>query len=259
MKILMVGDIVGSSGRRIFRQVVSAMRAAGEAHMVVANAENAAAGKGLTPALAAELFEAGADVLTLGDHAWDRKELIPWIGSDARVLRPANFAPSCGGRGWVTVQGACGPLTVVNLVGRVFMPPAECPFLAIGDIMRTKLPKGTPVVVDFHAEASSEKVAMGWFLDGKVAAVVGSHTHIQTSDARCLPGGTAYCTDLGMTGPVQSVIGRDITAVLHKFTTGMPSRFEVAKGPAVLEGVVVEVATGSGLATGIRTIRERES
>lgn len=258
MRVLMVGDLVGSPGRRRFRDVVARMRSDGTAHLVVANAENAAAGRGLTPALARELFEAGADVLTLGDHAWDQKELAGWIDSEPRLLRPANFAPACRGRGVVTIQSDHGPLTVINLVGRVFMPPADCPFRVVDALVPRQVPGGVPVVVDFHAEATSEKMAMGWHLDGRVAAVVGSHTHVQTSDARFLPGGTAYCTDLGMTGPVESVIGRAIEPVLQKFLTGMPSRFDIAKGPVVLEGVLLEIEASTGRARSIRLVRERD-
>ena len=258
MRVLMVGDIVGSPGRRRFREVVGRLRRDGEAHLVVANVENAAAGSGLTPALAQELLAAGADVLTLGDHAWGRKELAGWIDAEPRVIRPLNFAPECPGRGLVTVQSDHGPLTVISLLGRVFMPPVDCPFRAIDALLPRKVPGGVPVVVDFHAEATSEKIAMGLFLDGRVAALVGTHTHVQTADARCLPGGTAYCTDLGMTGPLHSVIGREVEPVLQKFTTGMPARFEVAKGPATLEGVLIDIDPATCRARGIRAIREPE-
>ncbi len=239
MKVLMVGDIVGSPGRRMFAQTVAKLRADGAVHLVVANAENAAAGNGITRELAEELFKAGADVLTLGDHAWGQKETEKAFAGEKRLVRPANFAPECPGSGWTVVQSALGPLAVLNLIGRVFMPPYDCPFRAADTALKS-LPGGVPVLVDFHAEATSEKIAMGLYLDGRVAAVAGSHTHVQTSDACVLPRGTGYITDTGMTGPTGGVIGREAVPVLKKFVTGMPSRFDVAQGPAVLEGALFD-------------------
>lgn len=258
MKILIVGDIVGSPGRRIFKQVVKRLREENTVHAVVANAENAAAGSGITADIAAELFDAGADLLTLGDHAWNQKGIEAFIAGERRLLRPANFPEGCPGNGWATMQTAVGPLTVINLLGRVFMPPMDCPFHCVETLLK-RIPAGPPIVVDFHAEATSEKIAMGWFLDGRVAAVVGSHTHVQTSDEQLLPKGTAYLTDLGMTGPSESVIGREVAPVLRKFVTGMPARFEVAKGPAVLEGALLELDRVSGRALAIARLREREA
>ena len=255
MRVLVVGDIVGSPGRAVFREVVARLRASGAVHAVVANAENAAAGNGITGELADELLNAGADVLTLGDHTWNQKDIETYIAREKRLLRPANFAPTCPGRGWVTVQTSQGPLTVINLVGRVFLPPADCPFRTV-DSLLTTIPGGTPVLVDVHAEATSEKIAMGWHLDGRVAAVIGTHTHVPTSDEKLLPKGTAYITDIGMTGPVTSVIGREVEPVLRKFLTGMPSRFDVAKGPATLEGVIIDIDRVSTRAVGIVRVRE---
>jgi hypothetical protein len=240
MKVLMVGDIVGSPGRRMFRQTVAKLRADGAVHVVVANAENAAAGNGITRELARELFDAGADVLTMGDHTWGQKDTDQAFAGEKRLVRPANFTPDCPGMGWTVIQSALGPLAVLNLVGRVFMPPVDCPFRAADAAFKT-LPGGVPVIVDFHAEATSEKIALGLYLDGRVAAVAGSHTHVQTSDACVLPGGTGYITDLGMTGPTGGVIGRESAPVLRKFVTGMPSKFDVSKGLAVLEGVIFEI------------------
>ena len=255
MRVLVVGDIVGSPGRAVFREVVARLRANSAVHAVVANAENAAAGNGVTGDLADELFHAGADVLTLGDHTWNQKDIETYIAREKRLLRPANLAPTCPGRGWVTVPTTQGPLTVINLLGRVFLPPADCPFRAV-DTLLASIPGGTPVLVDLHAEATSEKIAMGWHLDGRVAAVIGTHTHVQTSDEKLLPKGTAYITDLGMTGPTHSVIGREIEPVLKKFLTGMPSKFDVAKGPAVLEGVIIEIDRVTTRAVGIARVRE---
>jgi hypothetical protein len=258
MRVLVVGDIVGSPGRAVFREVVARLRASGAVHAVVANAENAAAGNGITGELADELFKAGADVLTLGDHTWNQKDIETYIAREKRLLRPANFAPTCPGRGWVTVQTSQGPLTVINLMGRVFLPPMDCPFRTV-DALLTAIPGGTPVLVDLHAEATSEKIAMGWYLDGRVAAVIGTHTHVQTSDEKLLPKGTAYITDLGMTGPTTSVIGREVEPVLRKFLTGMPSKFDVAKGPAALDGVIIEIDRVTTRAVSITRVREQGS
>lgn len=254
MKLLLVGDIVGNPGRRIFKTAVRHLRDKSAVHGVVANAENAAAGSGITAALAEELLEAGADLLTLGDHVWNQKEAAALLARDRRLIRPANMTSQAPGHGWATVQTPLGPVVVVSLLGRVFMPPIDCPFAAIDALLPT-IPGGAPIIVDFHAEATSEKIAMGWHLAGRVAAVVGTHTHVQTNDAKILPGGTAYLTDLGMTGPVNSVIGRDIKPVLQKFTTGMPARFEVAKGPAALEGAIIELDRTSGRASAITPVR----
>lgn len=240
MKILMVGDIVGGAGRRIFAQVVPQLRADGSVHAVVANAENVAGGSGITRALAEELFNAGADVLTLGDHTWGQRETEKAFAGEKRLIRPANFVPACPGAGWTVVQTPLGPLAVLNLLGRVFMPPMDCPFRQ-ADATLKAMPGGVTTVVDFHAEATSEKIAMGLYLDGRVSAMAGSHTHVQTSDARVLPGGTGYITDMGMTGPSTGVIGRESEPVLRKFLTGMPSRFKVAGGPVGLEGVIFDI------------------
>lgn len=240
MKVLMVGDIVGGPGRRMFAHVVPKLRADGAIHVVVANAENAAGGNGITRALADTLFAAGADVLTLGDHAWGQKETGKLFETEKRLLRPANFTPECPGAGWTIVQTPLGPLAVLNLIGRVFMPPVDCPFRQ-ADATLKAIPGGVVTVVDFHAEATSEKIAMGLHLDGRVSAVAGTHTHVQTSDACVLPGCTGYITDLGMTGPTGGVIGRAAAPVLRKFITGMPSRFDVGDGPAVLEGAIFDI------------------
>lgn len=256
MKILMVGDIVGRPGRRIFSEIVRRLREEDQIHAVVANGENAAAGNGITVALADELFKAGADVITLGDHTWGQRELEGTIESEKRLLRPVNYPADTPGQGWALVHSSIGPFIVVNLQGRVFMNPVDCPFRAMDTLLKS-LPKGIPILVDFHAEATSEKIAMGYYLDGRVTAVVGTHTHVQTSDAKLLPKGTAYLTDLGMTGPENSVIGRMIEPVLKKFTTGIPAKFDVADDPSVLEGAVIDIDRVSGRARSIRTCRFR--
>lgn len=257
MKILFVGDIVGGPGRRIFRDVVKRLREENAVQVVIVNGENAAAGNGITVALADELFKSGADAVTLGDHVWGQKELENTIGGEKRLVRPLNYPAGAPGQGCAIIQTAYGPLAVVNLLGRVFMNPIDCPFRAMDALLKT-LPCNMPVLVDFHAEATSEKIAMGYYLDGRVAAVVGTHTHVQTSDAAILPKGTAYMTDLGMTGPRISVIGREIEPVLKKFTTGLPAKFDVAKGPCVLEGAILDIDRQSGKAVSITAYRFSE-
>ena len=258
MKLLLVGDIVGSPGRAAFEKVVGRMRADAKADFVVVNGENAAAGRGITPALADELFRAGADAMTLGDHTWDQKDLLKSIDKETRIVRPANFSPKSPGRGWQTFDSPAGSVTVINLIGRVFMQPNyDCPFRTADSILGKKSEMAKIIVVDMHAEATSEKIAMGRYLDGRVSAVVGTHTHVQTSDETILPGGTAYLTDLGMTGPKDSVLGREVEPVLNRFLTGMPTRFGVAKNDICLEGLIVEVDEQSGQATSVERIRER--
>ena len=257
MKILIVGDVVGGPGRRILKRELPRVRAELGIDAVVVNAENCAAGSGITAALAKEIFSAGADAITLGDHAWGQKEFAGQIGGIDNLVRPANFPAECPGRGWCLVVKPTFRFAVVNLEGRVFMSPSDCPFKA-ADRALAEIPKDVPVFVDFHAEATSEKITMGHYLDGRVTAVVGTHTHVQTSDAMLLPKGTAYVTDLGMTGPYVSSIGRDLKPVTRKFVTGMPSRFEVADGPCTLEGAVVTFDPATKKASDISAFRIRE-
>lgn len=259
MKILMVGDIVGSPGRRIFAQVVTRMKQNAEVDFVVVNAENAAGGKGLTGPMADELFSAGADILTLGDHTWDRKEIEIYIDREPRVLRPLNFAPGCPGRGYMTVKTRWGEITVINIIGRVFMSAYDCPFRTLDALLKEKSKLGKVIVVDFHAEATSEKIVMGRYLDGRVSAVVGTHTHVQTSDEAILPNGTAYITDLGMTGAKDSALGRELESVTSIFLTGMHAKFKIARENVALEGVLVDVDHKTGRARNIKRIRETAS
>lgn len=257
MKILVVGDIVGKPGRSAFAQIAGTMKRDGVVDFVVANAENAAGGRGPSPKIAQDLFDAGADILTLGDHTWDEKKLLPYLDENKFIVRPANFAAACPGRGWTTISTERGNLTVVNLIGRVFMQPLyNCPFEEISRVLAEKEGKSNVIIVDFHAEATSEKIAMGRHLDGRVTAVLGTHTHVQTSDEYILPGKTAYITDLGMTGPKESVIGREIKPVLQKFKTGMPQRFNVASSDIKLEGVLIDADGKTGQAKSITRIRE---
>lgn len=258
MRMIMIGDVVGSPGRRMLRQELKRLRDSLGVGAVVVNAENCAAGSGMTAALASEIFEAGADAITLGDHTWGQKEFVGQIASVENLVRPVNFPPECPGRGWCVVTMPTFRFVVVNVEGRVFMNPVDCPFKAM-DRALSEIPKDLPVFVDFHAEATSEKMTMGHYLDGRVTAVVGTHTHVQTSDAMLLPKGTAYLTDLGMTGPYVSSIGRDLKPVTRKFVTGIPARFEVADGPCTMEGALIDFDPSTKRASAIETFRVREN
>ena len=257
MKVLMIGDVVGSPGRNIFKREVPRLRRELGLAAVIVNAENAAAGSGITAALAKEFLTAGADAVTLGDHTWGQKGFPGQVGSVDRLVRPANYPSDCPGKGWTLVTLPTCQIAVVNVQGRVFMNPVDCPFKTMDRILN-EIPKNVPVFVDFHAEATSEKITLGYYLDGRVTAVCGTHTHVQTSDTLVLPKGTAYLTDLGMTGPYVSSIGRDLKPVTRRFITGMPSRFDVADGPCVLEGAVIDFDPATKVASAIETVRIRE-
>ena len=257
MKILMVGDVVGSPGRRILKENLPRIRRELGVAAVIVNAENCAAGSGITAPLAEEIFKAGADAITLGDHVWGQKEFAPQIARVQNLVRPANLPPESPGKGWTLVTTPICRFAVLNLLGRVFMGPVDCPFHAADAALRA-MPKDVPVFVDFHAEATSEKITLAHYLSGRVTAVVGTHTHVQTSDAVVLPGGTAFQTDLGMTGPWYSSIGRDFKPVLQKFMTGIPARFDVAEGPSTLEGAVVTFDPVTKKASDITPFRHRE-
>ena len=251
MRILMIGDIIGQPGRRAVRGLLPDLRQEFGIDMVVANGENTAGGFGITLETAEELLDSGVDILTSGNHIWDQKEIIPHMDEGLPLIRPANY-PDAPGRGYL-VQGG---VMVLNLMGRVFMPTLDCPFRTASAVLAEASAEHSPqvVIVDFHAEATSEKQGMGWYLDGKASAVLGTHTHVGTVDARILPKGTAYLTDVGMTGPVNSVIGSDTNAVLDRFLTGLPQRLAVASGPVLLNSVLVEVDTETGKAISIQRI-----
>jgi metallophosphoesterase (TIGR00282 family) len=253
MRVLFIGDIVGSPGRRIVLERLADLVANEKLDLVIANGENAASGFGITPRLVEELLGAGCEVITGGNHIWDRKEIMEFAAKEPRLLRPANFAASNPGRGVYCGTARNGvPYAVLNLQGRVFMAPNDCPFRT-ADRELAALPAGVKVIiVDFHAEATSEKQAMGWYLDGRVSAVIGTHTHVATADARVLPQGTAYITDAGMTGPHNSVIGMDRKGVLQRFLDGLPGRFEVAEGDIRMSTVLVELDPATGRALSIK-------
>ena len=249
--------MVGRPGRRAVQKVLCQLLLAGAPDLVIANGENAAAGFGITPAVAAELFEAGVDVITMGNHAWSKRETYDLYRQEPRLLRPANYPPQDPGRGDGVYTARDGTTVgVLNLQGRIYMEAIDCPF-RVGQAAVEELREQTPViVVDMHAEATSEKMAIAYLLDGLVSAVVGTHTHVATTDARLLRGGTAYITDVGMTGPVESILGVQPELIIERFVNRMPNKFEIAGGPAVLQGVLIEVDPYSGRATYIRRIEE---
>jgi metallophosphoesterase (TIGR00282 family) len=252
IRLLFIGDIVGTPGRELVRRGLAALVAHHRIDLVIVNGENAAAGFGITPDIADDLFHHGVHVITGGNHSWDKKEIIPYIGREPRLLRPANFPPGTPGRGRVIARTASGvPVGVINAMGRVFMTALDDPFKVVLQEIEAVRRDAQVVFVDFHAEATSEKVAMGWHLDGRVTAVVGTHTHVATADARLLLQGTAYITDVGMTGPHDSVIGVDRAAILQRFQTAMPQRFETATENPRLNAVIVTADELTGRATAI--------
>ena len=259
MNVLFVGDIVGRPGREILRKGLPAVKQAYDIDLVVANAENAAAGFGLTRDIGDAILGLGVDVMTSGNHIWDKKEVIEYIAREPRLLRPANYPVGVPGRGAYVAQTGDGrSVGVVNVMGRVFMASLDDPFAVVLREIEAIRAKARVIIVDVHAEATSEKIAMGWHLDGKVALVVGTHTHVQTADERILPKGTAYLTDAGMTGPHDSIIGMEIAPALGRFLNGMPSKFEPATGNVRLNGVVVTADNRSGLATAVTRISYTE-
>jgi len=250
LRILVVGDVVGKPGRRAVRMLVPQLRKEHHIDFIIVNGENAAGGFGITLDNIQEFLECGVDVVTSGNHVWDQKEFIPHMDSELPVVRPFNYPPGVPGRGYIQKNG----VLVVNLMGRTFMADIDCPFRAADRILTEVNPRPSAIIVDFHGEATSEKQAMGWHLDGRVSAVVGTHTHVGTVDARVLPGGTAFVTDIGMVGPRDSVIGVDAKSVLQRFLTQMPARFEVAKGPVTFNSVLIETDDATGRARSIQRL-----
>ncbi len=257
MKVLLIGDVIGQPGREICEAILPRLKAKYGVDLTIANGENAAGGIGITEPVARELFALGIDVLTMGNHVWDKREIFDFIDREPRIVRPLNYPGHPPGQGSLLYSRPnLGKVGIISLSGRVFMGDLDCPFRSAQAEIR-RLREQTPVIiVDFHAEATSEKVAMGWYLDGTVSAVVGTHTHVQTADERILPGGTAYITDLGMTGPMDSVIGVKKELVIEKFLTQMPTRFTVAKGDMVFSAVVVEIDQLTGQAGRIERIMD---
>jgi len=246
--ILAIGDVIGKPGRKALSQLLPGLRRQYGLDLVMVNGENAAGGIGLTIATAKEMLDAGADVLTSGNHIWMHREIYPYLDSDMPILRPLNYPPGVPGRGYLVM----GKVAVVNIIGRVFIGDLDCPFRAMDKLLAELEPK--IIIVDFHAEATSEKVAMGRYLDGRASAVLGTHTHVGTTDAQILPGGTAYVSDIGMTGPLDSVIGDDTEAAIARFLTRLPHRLSVGKGKIALNGIVVEIDDNTGKALSIERI-----
>ena len=259
VKVLFIGDVVGQPGRRAVKELVPRLRQVHAIDVVVANGENSAGGSGITPGTAEELFASGVDIITSGDHLWDQKEVMQLL-DEPRFVRPANYPHGTPGHGSAICQReGLRPLGVMNLQGRTFMQPLENPFHCATAELRRLREKTPLILVDFHAEATSEKVALARMLDGKVSAVIGTHTHVQTADEQIFPGGTAFLCDAGFTGPHESVIGREIAPVVERFLTGMPQRFEVAKQRVLLQGAIVEMDDITGRAVRITRVSEAAS
>ncbi len=260
MRILFIGDVVGAPGRRVLADALDRLVDRQRADFVIVNVENAAAGFGVTPQIAREALALGVHCLTSGNHIWDRKEILPYLDEEPRLLRPLNFPDPAPGRGIYVGESAAGArVAVVNLMGRVFMPPLLCPFQSADAALRALKERAQVVVVDFHAEATSEKQAMAWYLDGRVAAVIGTHTHVQTADERVSPAGTAAITDVGMTGPHDSVIGIERALALERFLTQRPVRFNTATGGVFLKGVLLDVDESTGRARSITRVSVPET
>lgn len=257
LRILFLGDIFGEPGRKAAIDLLPVLKDRFRVDFTIVNGENAAGGRGITGKIAISLLRAGASVITLGDHAWDQAEIVEYMATEPRLLRPLNYPEGAPGHGWVVLETPRGKIGVISAQGRVFMGQAlDNPFNAILPVIDA-IRRETPVIfVDFHCEATSEKIAFGRWLDGKVSAVVGTHTHVQTADEMVFPGGTAYLTDAGMCGPVHSVIGSDIPPILHRFSTNLPTRNHVARGDVQIRGCVVEIDPATGRALGIQRVAE---
>lgn len=257
MVILFIGDIVGEPGRRIITSKLQKVVETHQVDLIFGNGENAAGGFGITEEIAEDLFDLGLSVITTGNHAWDQKETIGYIRKEPRLLRPANYPEGTPGKGSLILDlPNGGTVGILQVMGRAFMPILDCPFQVAKREVPKLLERTKTIIVDMHAETSSEKMAMGHLLDGQVTAVVGTHTHVQTADEQILPKGTAYLTDIGMTGPVHSIIGMKKDLVIEKFLTQMPRRFEVATGPAMLQAALIECDPNTGKAIGIQRVRE---
>ncbi len=252
IRVLFLGDVIGKPGRKAVEQYIRAVNA----DFKVVNGENLAGGIGITPSLAIEMLSYGVDVITTGNHVWKKKDIQPFLMEERRVIRPLNYPAGTPGFGYTIVRKGGKSLAVANIEGRIFMNPLDCPFKAMEELTG-QIDSDIPLIVDFHAEATSEKIAMGWFLDGKVAALFGTHTHVQTADERVLPKGTGYITDAGMTGPADSVIGMEKTGVLKKFITQLPHKFEVGKDDVEVQGVIVTLADQGNRCVRIERIKER--
>ena len=256
MRFLFIGDIIGRPGRNIVKNLLSQLKAENSIDFVIANAENAAGGNGLTEQVANELFYDGVDFLTLGNHAWDKKDILSFIEREERIVRPANYPSGAPGKGYKVFTKNNIKIAIVNLQGRIYMQPLDCPFRIMDNIILQVANQAKIIIVDIHAEATSEKMALGYYIDGKVSAVIGTHTHIQTADEKILPKGTGYITDVGMTGPYESVIGIKKETIIARFLTQVPNRFEVADGKSQLNAVLIEIDDTTGKTVKIERIQK---
>ncbi|MCY8499443.1 2',3'-cyclic-nucleotide 2'-phosphodiesterase [Bacillus atrophaeus] len=241
MRILFIGDVVGSPGRDMVKEYVPKLKTKYKPHFTIINGENAAHGKGLTEKIYHSLMQAGADAITMGNHTWDKKEIFDFIDDVPHLVRPANFPEGTPGKGITYVKANGKELAVINLQGRTFLPPLDDPFQKADELIAEAAKRTPYIFIDFHAEATSEKLAIGWYTDGRASAVVGTHTHVQTADNRILPKGTAYITDVGMTGPYDGILGMDRETIIKRFKTNLPVRFSVAEGKTTLSGVVIDI------------------
>jgi len=256
MRILFIGDVVGKPGRQCVKTLLPKLKTNFKPTYIIANGENAAGGFGLNEKAADELFTAGVHLLTSGNHIWDKKDILQLLPREERIIRPLNYPPGVPGAGSLLLSAPGKPsLGVINAMGRVFMPQTDCPFRRTEEEITKLKRETTSIIIDFHAEATSEKVAFGYYFDGKVSAVIGTHTHVQTADETILPKGTAYISDAGMTGPSYSVIGVEVNIIIEKFLTQMPKRFETAKGESILCGMIIDIDEKSGKATAVQRIR----
>ena len=251
MQILAIGDVIGKPGRQALDIFLPQIKQEYQADLTIVNAENSAHGIGVTPETAEELLKAGADVLTSGNHVWAHKTILPYLDSEMPLIRPLNYPPGVPGKGYIVKKG----VLVVNLIGRTFMDNYDSPFRTMDALLAQLENKPKIIIIDFHAEATSEKIAFGYYVDGKASAVIGTHTHVQTADEKILPGGTAYITDVGMTGPASGVIGIEKNQIIERFLTHMPRKFDVADGKSILSAVVIEADEESGRATGIQRLQ----
>jgi len=246
LNILVIGDIVGKPGRAIIKALLPRLQRENDISFTIANAENAAGGRGLTKEVKDEILGSGVDVLTMGNHVWDNKNIFSFIDDEPRLIRPLNYPGDCPGQGYhIFSAGFNKKIAVINASGRIYLPPLDCPFQTVSDVLKDLRDKVDYTIVDFHAEATSEKLAFGYYFDGRVTAVLGTHTHVQTADERIMPNGTGYITDLGMTGPVYSILGMEKEPIIEKFLNGRPARFEVATGPAQIQGVILKLDENS--------------
>lgn len=246
MNVLFIGDVVGNPGRRAIKELLPELKREYSIDFCIANGENAAGGSGITYVVAQELYKSGIDAITMGNHVWSKKEIFSFIESDTKIIRPANYPEGLPGKGSAVISNNNGKIGIINLMGRIYMEPVECPFRTADKEVEILKNSVRIIIVDMHAEATSEKTALAWYLDGKVSGVIGTHTHVQTADERILPFGTGFITDVGMTGPYEGIIGVKRNTVIEKFITFMPARFELEKGKIQLNAVVLEIDDSTG-------------